>query len=253
MNMFLHDVSYEKFDIKLGDTLTAPEFLDEKPFDVIVSNPPYSVNWVGSDDPALINDDRFAPAGVLAPKSKADFAFVLHSLYHLSAKGRAAIVCFPGIFYRGGAEQKIRKYLIDNGYAESVIALAPNLFYGTSIAVNILTLSKKTHAKVRFINASELFKKETNNNTLTEEHIERILTLFREKSDFPHEAISVGLEAIQQNDYNLSVSAYVQAKDTREAIDIDKLNAEIRESVERIERLRKGIDEIVSKIERIGK
>ncbi|HAN7561756.1 TPA: N-6 DNA methylase, partial [Escherichia coli] len=136
MNMFLHNINYDKFDIKLGNTLTEPHFRDEKPFDAIVSNPPYSVKWIGSDDPTLINDERFAPAGVLAPKSKADFAFVLHALNYLSAKGRAAIVCFPGIFYRGGAEQKIRQYLVDNNYVETVISLAPNLFFGTTIAVN---------------------------------------------------------------------------------------------------------------------
>jgi type I restriction enzyme M protein len=160
MNMFLHNINYDKFDIRLGNTLTEPHFGDEKPFDAIVSNPPYSVKWIGSDDPTLINDERFAPAGVLAPKSKADFAFVLHALNYLSAKGRAAIVCFPGIFYRGGAEQKIRQYLVDNNYVETVISLAPNLFFGTTIAVNILVLSKhKTDTKVQFIDASELFKK----------------------------------------------------------------------------------------------
>lgn len=164
MNMFLHNINYVKFDIALGDTLLHPQYGDQKPFDAIVSNPPYSVNWVGSDDPTLINDDRFAPAGVLAPKSKADFAFVLHSLNYLSARGRAAIICFPGIFYRGGAEQKIRKYLVDNNFVESVISLPPNLFYGTSIAVNILVLSKhKTEPKTQFIDASgeDFFKKET--------------------------------------------------------------------------------------------
>lgn len=155
MNMFLHNVNYDKFNIALGNTLTEPRFGDDKPFDAIVSNPPYSINWIGSDDPTLINDDRFAPAGVLAPKSKADFAFVLHCLSYLSGKGRAAIVCFPGIFYRGGAEQKIRKYLVDSNFVETVISLAPNLFYGTSIAVNILVLSKhKTDTKIQFIDAS---------------------------------------------------------------------------------------------------
>ena len=155
MNMFLHNINYDKFDIKLGNTLLDPKHDDEKPFDAIVSNPPYSIKWIGSDDPTLINDERFAPAGVLAPKSKADFAFILHSLNHLSSIGRAAIVCFPGIFYRGGAEQKIRKYLIDNNFVETVISLAPNLFFGTSIAVNILVLSKcKTDTKIQFIDVS---------------------------------------------------------------------------------------------------
>ena len=184
MNMFLHNINYDKFNIKLGNTLLAPEFKDDKPFDAIVSNPPYSVKWIGSDDPTLINDDRFAPAGVLAPKSKADFAFVLHALNYLSSKGRAAIVCFPGIFYRGGAEQKIRQYLVDNNYVETVISLAPNLFFGTTIAVYILVLSKhKTDTKVQFIDASGLFKKETNNNVLTDEQIAKIMEVFDSKAD----------------------------------------------------------------------
>ena len=196
MNMFLHNVNYDKFNIALGNTLTEPHFKKEKPFDAIVSNPPYSINWIGSDDPTLINDERFAPAGVLAPKSKADFAFILHSLNYLSSSGRAAIVCFPGIFYRGGAEQKIRKYLVDNNFVETVIALAPNLFYGTSIAVNIMVLSKhKTDTKIQFIDASgeEFYKKETNNNILTEEHIENILRLFADKKDKEYISKSVDI------------------------------------------------------------
>ncbi|MGU5600066.1 type I restriction-modification system subunit M [Aeromonas caviae] len=185
MNMFLHNINYDKFNIQLGDTLREPHFGDDKPFDAIVSNPPYSVKWIGSDDPTLINDDRFAPAGVLAPKSKADFAFVLHALSYLSAKGRAAIICFPGIFYRGGAEQKIRKYLVDNNYVETVISLAPNLFYGTTIAVNILVLSKhKTDTRTQFIDASGLFKKESNNNILLDEHIEQIMAVFDSKASY---------------------------------------------------------------------
>jgi len=252
MNMFLHNVNYDKFHIALGNTLTDPQFVDEKPFDAIVSNPPYSINWVGSDDPTLINDDRFAPAGVLAPKSKADFAFVLHSLSYLSSKGRAAIVCFPGIFYRGGAERKIRKYLIDNNFVETVISLAPNLFYGTSIAVNILVLSKhKSDTKVQFIDASgeEFFKKETNNNVLTEDHIEKILTLFDHKEDIDHVVKSVDKDTIAEENYNLSVSSYVEARDTREVIDINVLNAEIKTTVAKIDKLRAEIDEIIAEIE----
>jgi type I restriction enzyme M protein len=173
MNMFLHNINYDKFNIALGNTLLNPHFGDEKPFDAIVSNPPYSVKWIGNDDPTLINDERFAPAGVLAPKSKADFAFVLHALNYLSSKGRAAIVCFPGIFYRGGAEQKIRQYLVDNNYVETVISLASNLFFGTSIAVNILVLSKhKTDTSIQFIDASKLFKPQTNTNLLTDKNIQ---------------------------------------------------------------------------------
>ena len=252
MNMFLHNVNYDKFDIALGNTLLDPQFGDEKPFDAIVSNPPYSINWIGNDDPTLINDERFAPAGVLAPKSKADFAFVLHALSYLSSRGRAAIVCFPGIFYRGGAEQKIRKYLIDNNFVETVISLAPNLFYGTSIAVNILVLSKsKTDTKTQFIDVSgiEFYKKETNNNILTDDHIEEIIKMFDNKEDIDHISKSVESDKISENDYNLSVSSYVEAKDTREVIDINVLNAEIKTTVSKIDRLRAEIDNIIAEIE----
>ena len=250
MNMFLHNINYDKFEIALGDTLLAPQFGDSKPFDAIVSNPPYSIKWIGSDDPTLINDDRFAPAGVLAPKSKADFAFILHALSYLSTKGRAAIVTFPGIFYRGGAEAKIRQYLIDNNFVESVIALAPNLFFGTSIAVNILVLSKSKHDnKTQFIDASDIFKKETNNNILTDEHINQILTLFANKTDVPHQVAMVDYDTIKASDYNLAVSSYVEAKDTREVIDIDVLNEEIRQTVSKISTLRQSIDEIIKEIE----
>lgn len=259
MNMFLHNINYDKFNLQLGNTLTDPHFGDDKPFDAIVSNPPYSVKWIGSDDPTLINDERFAPAGVLAPKSKADFAFVLHALSYLSSKGRAAIVCFPGIFYRGGAEKKIRQYLIDNNYVETVISLAPNLFYGTSIAVNILVLSKhKNDNKTQFIDASgeDFFKKETNNNVLTDNvskdepgHIQKIMAIFDHKEDIDHVAISVDFDKIAANEYNLSVSSYVEAKDTREKIDITRLNTEIKTTVSKIDRLRRDIDAIVAEIE----
>lgn len=252
MNMFLHNVSYNKFHIELGNTLIKPYFRDSEPFDVIVSNPPYSVKWPGSDDPTLINDERFEPAGVLAPKSKADFAFVLHVLKYLSDKGRAAIVCFPGIFYRSGAEQKIRKYLIDNNFVESIIAIAPDLFYGTSISVNILILSKhKTDTKTQFINASgeDFYKKETNNNVLTEEHIEEIIKMFDSKEDIPHIAVSVDNEIIAQENYDLSVSTYVKKEDTKEVIDIKKLNEEIEQLVKRQNVLRNEIDKIIAEIE----
>lgn len=250
MNMFLHNVNYDKFDIQLGDTLIEPHFGDEKPFDAIVSNPPYSVKWKGSDDPTLINDDRFAPAGVLAPKSKADFAFVLHALSYLSSKGRAAIVCFPGIFYRSGAEQKIRQYLVDNNYVESVIALPPNLFYGTTIAVNILVLSKhKRDTSTQFIDASGLFKKETNNNVLLDTHIDEIMAVFDTKANVEHFAKSVSFEKVAANDYNLSVSSYVDAKDNREVVDIASLNSKLKTTVTRIDQLRREIDAIVAEIE----
>jgi len=252
MNMFLHNINYDKFNIQLGDTLRNPHFGDDKPFDAIVSNPPYSVKWIGSDDPTLINDDRFAPAGVLAPKSKADFAFVLHALSYLSSKGRAAIVCFPGIFYRGGAEQKIRQYLVDNNYIETVISLAPNLFFGTTIAVNILVLSKhKADTKTQFIDASGLFKKETNNNTLLDTHIDQIMQVFDSKADVEHFAKSVPIEEVSSSEknYNLSVSSYVQAKDNREVVDISELNAELKITVAKIDKLRADIDAIVAEIE----
>ncbi|KFC07074.1 type I restriction-modification system, DNA-methyltransferase subunit M [Trabulsiella guamensis ATCC 49490] len=250
MNMFLHNINYDKFNIQLGNTLTEPYFIDDKPFDAIVSNPPYSVKWKGSDDPTLINDDRFAPAGVLAPKSKADFAFVLHALSYLSGKGRAAIVCFPGIFYRSGAEQKIRQYLVKNNFVETVISLAPNLFYGTTIAVNILVLSKhKTDTSIQFIDASGLFKKETNNNILTDRHIKDIMQVFDNKADVEHFAKNVPFEHIETNDYNLSVSSYIEAKDTREIVNIAELNAELKITVRKIDQLRKDIDAIVAEIE----
>ena len=208
------------------------------------------MKWIGSDDPTLINDDRFAPAGVLAPKSKADFAFVLHALSYLSSRGRAAIVCFPGIFYRGGAEQKIRQYLVDNNFVETVISLAPNLFFGTTIAVNILVLAKnKTNTDTQFIDASSLFKKETNNNTLTDKHIEEIMQVFDSKANIDHFAQCVLMEQIAANDYNLSVSSYVEAKDNREVIKIEKINTDLKTTVAKIDQLRKDIDAIVLEIE----
>ena len=252
MNMFLHNVNYDKFHIVLGNTLETPQLWDEKPFDAIVSNPPYSIKWKGSDDPTLINDDRFAPAGVLAPKSKADFAFVLHALSYLSSKGRAALVCFPGIFYRGGAEQKIRKYLVDNNYVETIISLAPNLFYGTTIAVTLLILSKhKTDTKTQFIDASgeDFFRKVTNNNEMTDSHIGKIIELFDKKEEVPHIAISVDNTKIAHNDYNLSVSSYVEAEDTREKIDIIALNKEVISTVDKIDKLRASVDNIIREIE----
>lgn len=252
MNMFLHNVNYDKFNIALGNTLLKPHFGDDKPFDAIVSNPPYSIKWIGDEDPTLINDDRFAPAGVLAPKSKADFAFVLHALSYLSSKGRAAIVCFPGIFYRGGAEQKIRKYLVDNNFVETIISLAPNLFYGTPIAVTILVLSKhKTENKTQFIDASgeDFFKKVTNNNVLTDKHIERIIDMFDSKEDVEHIAKTIDNTKIAENDYNLSVSSYLVPKDTQEKINIVELNKEISKAVEKIDKLRADIDKIINEIE----
>ena len=250
MNMFLHNVNYNNFSIKRGDTLLNPLHNEEKPFDAIVSNPPYSIKWVGDADPTLINDERFAPAGKLAPKSYADFAFIMHSLSYLSSKGRAAIVCFPGIFYRKGAERTIRKYLIDNNFIDCVIQLPENLFFGTSIATCILVMSKnKTENKVFFIDASKEFKKETNNNILEEKNIDAIVEEFRNRTDVEYFSRYVDVSEIEENDYNLSVSTYVEKEDTREAIDITVLNQELEETVKKIDALRSSINEIVKELE----
>lgn len=250
MNMFLHNVNYNNFSIKRGDTLLNPLHNEEKPFDAIVSNPPYSIKWIGDADPTLINDERFAPAGKLAPKSYADFAFIMHALSYLSSKGRAAIVCFPGIFYRKGAERTIRKYLIDNNFIDCVIQLPENLFFGTSIATCVLVMSKnKTENKVLFIDASKEFKKETNNNILEEKNIDTIVKEFRDRTDVEYFSRYVDVSEIEENDYNLSVSTYVEKEDTREVIDIKVLNKELEETVKRIDELRSSINEIVKELE----
>ena len=250
INMFLHDIDYDKFDIAYGDTLLDPQHWDDEPFEVIVSNPPYSIKWKGDDDPILINDERFSPAGVLAPKSKADLAFIMHSLAWLATNGTAAIVCFPGIMYRGGAEKKIRKYLIDNNYVDCIIQLPDNLFFGTSIATCIMVLKKsKTDNSVLFIDASNEFEKVTNNNKLTPENIEKIVNEFVSRVDVEFFSRSVPYSEIQENDFNLSVSTYVEKEDKREVIDIVKLNAEIREIVAREQVLRDEIDRIIAEIE----
>ena len=248
--MFLHDINYSEFSIKRGDTLLNPLHNSDKPFDAIVSNPPYSIKWIGNDDPTLINDERYAPAGKLAPKSYADFAFILHSLNHLSSSGRAAIVCFPGIFYRKGAEKTIRQYLVDNNYIETIIQLPPNLFFGTGIATCIMVMAKnKTNNKIQFIDATKEFKKETNNNILSEKNIETILNTYISKEEKEYFARNVEKAEIEENEYNLSVSTYVEKEDTREKIDIKVLNKEIEETVKRIDVLRKEIDEIVKELE----
>ena len=250
MNMFLHNVNYNNFSIKRGDTLINPLHKEEKPFDAIVSNPPYSIKWIGDKDPTLINDERFAPAGKLAPKSYADYAFIMHSLFYLSSKGRAAIVCFPGIFYRKGAEKTIRQYLVDNNFIDCVIQLLENLFFGTSIATCILVMAKnKTENKVLFIDASKEFKKETNNNILEEKNINTIVEEFKNREEKEYFSRYVDIDEIVENDYNLSVSTYVEKEDTREKIDIKVLNKEIDETVKKIDELRASINEIVRELE----
>lgn len=250
INMFLHDIDYDKFDIACEDTLISPQHWDDEPFEVIVSNPPYSIKWAGDDNPLLINDPRFSPAGVLAPKSKADLAFIMHSLSWLATSGTASIVCFPGIMYRGGAEQKIRKHLVDNNYIDCIIQLPSNLFFGTSIATCIMVLKKnKTDSNVLFIDASNEFVKVTNNNKLTEKNIEKIVNTFTDKSETEHFAHLATYDEVKGQNYNLSVSTYVEKEDTREKIDIVKLNAEIKEIVAREQVLRDEIDKIIADIE----
>ena len=249
INMFLHDIGYEKFDIRNGDTLTDPAHWDDEPFEAIVSNPPYSIKWEGDANPVLINDPRFAPAGVLAPKSKADLAFVMHALAWLAPNGTAAIVSFPGIMYRGGAEQKIRQYLVDNNFVEAVIQLPDNLFFGTSIATCILVLKKgKCDNSVLFIDPTKECVKVTNNNKLTDANIANVLKAFADRQTVKHFAALVPHEDIAAQDYNLSVSTYVEQEDTREKIDIVQLEAELEEIVKRENELRKAIDQIVKEL-----
>lgn len=250
INMFLHDIDFDKFDIAHEDTLLNPQHWDDEPFEVIVSNPPYSIKWEGDDNPVLINDPRFSPAGVLAPKSKADLAFIMHSLAWLATNGTAAIVCFPGIMYRGGAEKKIRQYLIDNNFIDCIIQLPSNLFFGTSIATCIMVLKRsKADNNTLFIDASNECVKVTNNNKLTESNIARIVEEFVSRADVEYFSRSVSYKEIAENDYNLSVSTYVEAEDTREKIDIVKLNAEIEEIVAREQVLREKIAKIIAEIE----
>lgn len=250
INMFLHNIGYEKFDIAQGDTLTDPKHWDDEPFDLIVSNPPYSTKWVGDSDSVLANDERFNVAGALAPKSKADLAFVMHSLSWLSNEGTAAIVCFPGIMYRGGKEKTIRKYLVERNFVDAVIQMPSNLFYGTSIQTCLLILRKaKENDKTVFIDASAEFVSATNSNKLSEENIQTIYKWYMDKQEVDHKVKLASIDDIAKEDYNLSISTYVEPEDTREKIDIVKLNADIKEIVKREEKLRASIDEIIAEIE----
>jgi len=254
INMFLHDINFEKFDIAHGDTLIDPHHWDDEPFEAIVSNPPYSTKWAGDENPLLINDPRFSPAGVLAPKSKADLAFTMHMLSWLATDGTAAIVEFPGVLYRGGAEQKIRKYLIDNNYIDCVIQLPANLFFGVTIATCIIVLKKsKTDNATLFIDASKESVKSGNKEKLSDENIEKILNAYvnrhcEPKGEAIHFSRLVPNAEIAANDYNIAVSSYVEQEDTREVIDIKKLNFKIAEIVKREDELRKAIDEIISQL-----
>ncbi len=250
INMFLHDINFNDFDIAHGDTLIDPKHWDDEPFDAIVSNPPYSIHWEGDANPLLINDPRFSPAGVLAPKSKADLAFTMHMLSWLSTSGTAAIVEFPGVLYRGGAEQKIRKYLVDNNYVDAVIQLPPDLFFGTSIATCVIVLKKsKKDNKILFIEASAEFVRGGNKNKLSEANRKKILDAFSTRTDTEYFTKLVDYKAVAENDYNLAVSSYVVAEDTREVVDIRELNAKIKTIVDRQRELRVAIDEIVRDIE----
>ena len=250
INMFLHDINYNHFDIELGDTLTDPKHWDDEPFDAIVSNPPYSIRWDGDSNPLLINDPRFSPAGVLAPKSKADLAFTMHMLSWLSTSGTAAIVEFPGVLYRGGAEQKIRKYLIDNNYIDAVIQLPPDLFFGTTIGTCIIVLKKsKKDNKTLFIDASNEFVRNGNKNKLTDANRTKILNAFTNRKDIEHFAKLIENKVIAENDYKIDISSYVDQKDTREVVNITELNSKITQIVARQNELRTAIDEIIADIE----
>ena len=250
INMFLHDIDFDNFNIGHGDTLDDPMHWDDEPFEAIVSNPPYSINWEGDANPLLINDPRFSPAGVLAPKSKADLAFIMHSLSWLATNGTAAIVCFPGVMYRGGAEQKIRKYLIDNNYIDCIIQLPNNLFFGTSIATCIMVLKKsKSENKTLFIDASRECKKVTNSNKLEDDNIAKIVSAFESRKNEEYFTYLADKEEIEKQDYNLSVTTYVEQEDTREVIDITVLNAKIEEIVAREQILRDEITSIIADIE----
>lgn len=253
MNMFLHNVGFNQFDLRLGDTLIHPQHEDDEPFEVIVSNPPYSTKWAGSANPELITDPRFSPAGVLAPKPKADLAFTMHMISWLAENGTAAIVEFPGVLYRVGAEEKIRTYLLDSNYVDAVIQLPPNLFFGTTIATCILVLKKsKPDDSVMFINASELFTRSGNKNTMTPEHQKRVVEALKARESEQYFCAVVHRSDIANREDNLSVSTYVETKSTREEIDIDELNSRINRIVAREQRLREQIDEIVAALTRSG-
>ena len=250
INMFLHNINYSDFNIARGDVLTHPQHWDDKPFDAIVSNPPYSIHWAGKENPLLINDERFAPAGVLAPSSKADLAFTMHMLSWLSPKGTAAIVEFPGVLYRGGAEQKIRKYMIDNNFVDTVIQLPPDLFFGTTIATCILVLKKnKIDTNILFVDASKEFVRNTNKNKLSDENINNIINLLKERKNIENKSYLATYEEVKENNYNISINSYLKTNLNEEKIDIKEVNKRLAEIVPRQEQLRKELEEIIRELE----
>lgn len=250
INMFLHNINYNNFNIARGDTLTHPEHWDDEPFDAIVSNPPYSIKWAGKENPILINDERFSPAGVLAPSSKADLAFTMHMLSWLSSKGTAAIVEFPGVLYRGGAEQKIRKYMIDNNFVDTVIQLPSDLFFGTPIATCILVLKKnKTDNNILFVDASEEFVRNTNKNKLSDTNISNIINLLKNRVSVENKAYLATYDEIKENDYNISVNSYLKTNNNEVKIDIEEVNRKLAEIVPRQQQIREELEEIIRELE----
>ena len=250
INMFLHDINYNHFNIARGDTLIHPKHWDDEPFDAIVSNPPYSIKWAGKSNPLLINDERYAPAGVLAPESKADLAFTMHMLSWLSPNGTAAIVEFPGVLYRSGAEQKIRKYMIDNNFVDTVIQLPSDLFFGTSIATCILVLKKnKKDNNILFVDASDEFVRNTNKNKLSDENINNIVNLLKNRKSVENKAYLAPYEEIKENDYNISVNSYLKKVTEEEQIDIKELNKQIKEIVKKENITRNELDKIIAELE----
>lgn len=250
INMFLHNINYNNFNIARGDTLIHPQHWDDEPFDAIVSNPPYSIHWAGKENPLLINDERFSPAGVLAPSSKSDLAFTMHMLSWLSPKGTAAIVEFPGVLYRCGAEQKIRKYMIDNNFVDTIIQLPPDLFFGTTIATCILVLKKnKTDNNILFVDASTEFVRNTNKNKLSDENINNIINLLKERKEVENKSYLATYEEVKENDYNISVNSYLKTNFNEKKIDIKEVNKRLAEIVPKQERLRKELEEIIRELE----
>ncbi len=250
INMFLHNINYNNFSIERGDTLIHPAHWNDEPFDAIVSNPPYSIKWAGKSNPILINDERFAPAGILAPESKADLAFTMHMLSWLSPKGTAAIVEFPGVLYRGGAEQKIRKYMIDNNFVDTVIQLPPDLFFGTSIATCILVLKKnKTDNNILFVDASEECVRNANKNKLSDDNINNIVNLLKDRKSVENKSYLATYDEIKDNDYNISVNSYLKTNTDDNNIDIVKVNNKLAEVVPRQQQIRKELEEIIKELE----